>query len=121
MEKLKVFVIVFATCSMSALVGFGLGYFVFGDISAPLEAHAEARVGEPIFYEDTEDAAPESEHLFVITSRDGAIVVYSAGEEHEIHDAAVNALPEVDRERLEQGIFADSEEELVRILEDYGS
>ncbi|MCL1878505.1 MAG: hypothetical protein FWF80_06580 [Defluviitaleaceae bacterium] len=128
MEKLKNFVIVFATCSLSAIAGFTLGYFVFGaiDVSAAggTKMHVEARFEDPEFVAQklAEEHAPvDPEHTFVITSRDGAMVVYSAGEEAEVHDIAVDALPEADRARLEHGIFADTEDELVRILEDYGS
>ena len=137
MEKLKIIAVIFATCATSSLVGFGLGYFVSGGISltAGANAYAPERLtelpgAEYVSYMDFEeetalDDSPAisnaEEHKFIVTSRNGSLVVYSAGAEAEVHDVAVDALPDADRERLEHGIYANTEEELARILEDYGS
>lgn len=126
MEKMKLGMLIFATCAASAVAGFALGYFVYGEEQVITKTHAEARIAVPFGYyaeppEKPAPPSPEPEYKFVVTSRDGAIVVYYAGEETEFYDVAIDGLPDADRERLEQGIFAYTEEELARILEDYGS
>ncbi|MCL2355819.1 MAG: hypothetical protein FWC70_01510 [Defluviitaleaceae bacterium] len=117
-ERLKIGALIFATATAAVCAGFVLGYFAFG--RAATNTLVEAQIAVPLNYEEPPEPE-EPEHKFVVTSRDDAIIVYSAGEEADIFDVAVNALPEPDRERLLQGIFANTEEELARILEDYGS
>jgi len=135
-------------CTISALVGIGLGYFVFGP--AALSAQ-EAETEHEIKYADFQKYVPEQEatqvynptpptplpeppaepiepppHLFVVTTVDGYIAVYHAasdgkGELIEITSTPTNALPLIEQSRLAQGIRIYTEEALIRILEDYGS
>jgi hypothetical protein len=148
MKKTKFYKLLIVTCTASALLGIALGYFVFGPIGVsartgaanPPPETAEERKIEKITTEpllayvnyDTKSAQefePDREpttpaHRFIVTSKDGVIVVYHAGEKSEIKEVTltpVNALPPEEQERLAQGILIYTEEALIRILEDYGS
>jgi hypothetical protein len=142
MGKRKYFAIIAATCTLSAAAGVMLGYFIFGPIGITARAETagesfyEAAACEEVFeYENCnsqlfahneiafEQFDGEPEHSFVVTTRDGFIVVYCAraNELREVTFTPVNALPPEERERLAQGIRIYSEEALIRILEDYGS
>ena len=129
----------------SVLMGFMLGYIVFGSggnmlayaegglayqpappyVAAPqYEAHMAMAENH-----DTPHAHPPAEdepsHLFVITTLDGFLVVYHAEEYgggiKEVTNTFVGALAPEELERLEQGIRIYSAEALAKILQDYGS
>jgi hypothetical protein len=132
MEKRKFHVILFAMCALSAVIGIMLGYFVFGPIgvSATMFELQELSIGKPVNYEipATQGFAKiefeEQEYKFTVASENGYIVVYYAGESPQIKEITftpINALPAEEQERLARGIHIYTEEELVRILEDYGS
>jgi len=66
------------------------------------------------------------DHKYVVTARDGFIVVLYAGHNksgtvHTITNTPITALPQEEQERLANGINVYSEEALFRILEDFGS
>ncbi|MCL2216118.1 MAG: hypothetical protein FWB91_03755 [Defluviitaleaceae bacterium] len=104
MAKSRMYVLI-GICAVSALLGIGLGYFVFGPIGfsareADLENNADYEIfqkyapNEPDFllaYSDitpehnpgpddspAEAPSPEPLHRFVVTTLDGYIVVYHA-------------------------------------------
>ena len=58
---------------------------------------------------------------FVLKTYEGKIALFRENSEkpYQILDIEVYLLPDADRELLEQGILAESEEELKKILEDW--
>jgi hypothetical protein len=136
MEKSKFYTLLVFTCTVSALLGISLGYFVFGPmgVSARTDEYvlAEKFSGKQAYVNydykvshiEAEQNTPEFAHGFIVTSRDGVVVVYHAGEPPEIMEVTiipVNAFPQEEQERLSEGIRIYTEEALFRILEDYGS
>ena len=143
--------------SLSALLGIGMGYLVFGPLYARTNneqqgvyynyddnimlaglmydnsLHLEQQsyynmeleyneVGEMVVCED------EETHSFIVTSYDGyVIILYSEANGkaewviHEITTTPVSGLPYEEQERLISGIPVYTEEELIRILQDYES
>ncbi|MCL1863997.1 MAG: BofC C-terminal domain-containing protein [Defluviitaleaceae bacterium] len=127
MENKKFFASLIGACVFSSVLGLLLGYFIFGPIGV------SARTGESEWVEEipteytlhtnTEPPpeTPEDDYKFVVTSKDGVIVVYQGETLKETTQTYINALPTEEQERLAQGIPIRTEEALVRILEDYGS
>lgn len=145
MEKRGMLMLIGA-CTISALLGIGMGYLVFGPIgfSAQINGHVGqyAPASEPEFlladFDIFSDSyatnppdypvvqSPESYHRFLVTSHDGYIAVYhtdgdGSNELMEVTTTRTNALPLVEQQRLAHGIRIYTEEALIRILEDYGS
>ncbi|MDE6004235.1 MAG: hypothetical protein K2G88_02495 [Oscillospiraceae bacterium] len=58
---------------------------------------------------------------FILKTYQGKIALFRENSEkpYQILDIEIYLLPDADRELLEQGIFAESEEELKKILEDW--
>jgi len=135
------------TCVLSVCLGLGLGYAFFSPHDAEeikntadqtaneFEAAAyavfspdvvpriiEQNPGLEVFTELAE------ENIFLVSSRDGLIVVYYAPKDGEsashlrtITNISTAALPQEEQERLAEGIAVYSEDELLRLLEDYSS
>ena len=59
--------------------------------------------------------------IFVITTQNDRVVVYSEGEVYLRTDTIVSQLPKKDRLKLNEGITVFSEKELKELLEDYCS
>lgn len=60
--------------------------------------------------------------IFILGSYQGHIALWEqerTGEPIQIYPVSVSMLPEADREALERGICADSQEALAAMLEDY--
>ena len=135
-----------SACMASVLVGFMMGYIFFGaSANNPVYADTTAvyQSGTPYltvsYYDSFEPSAqpPSSpyvqpdpavdtpSHLFVVTMLNGYLVVYHADEYggglKERTNTFVGALAPEELERLTVGIRIYSDEELVRILQDYGS
>ena len=135
-----------SACMASILVGFIMGYIFFGaDGNYPAYADTATvyQAGAPYlpvsYYDSFEPPAQQSAppynhpgpdddastHLFVVTTLDGYLVVYHADEYggglKEMTNTHVGALAPEELERLTIGIRIYSDEELVRILQDYGS
>ena len=136
MQKVKFYSGLVGICVLSAAAGLTFGYFVIGPIGVSAQERAYyAGYPEPAvpaynydFPDPYDDALPIADddapvHNFLVTSRDGLIIVYHADESHvkEITSIPVNALPEAEQARLAEGIRIYTEEALFRILEDYGS
>ena len=129
-------------CMASVLIGFGVGYMVFGPIDEAL-AYADTKTvhqaGAPYYeavnymeymqqeilcspyaYDEALDI-----HLYVVKILDGYITVYysehNGGGIKVFTNIHAGALSREDQDSLIQGIRVYSEEELVRILQDYGS
>ncbi len=60
---------------------------------------------------------------FLLGIRDGYVALWKTGlrEPVRVFPYQVSSLPEVDQRRLEKGIIIASEEELIRLIEDYFS
>lgn len=58
---------------------------------------------------------------YVLREREGRVYVYTAGEPFMLTDINPAALPSVDRDKLRQGIAAADKEELLSLIEDFGS
>lgn len=73
-------------------------------------------------YSDAEKIDP-TEKYYIVKDFYGKIAVFESGgsEPIEITDALTSYLPEYDRQQLKNGVRADSEKELKRLLEDYCS
>ena len=136
-----------ATCVLSVLLGIGLGYAFFAspeDMAniEPIAEHLEtvhASVEpellpqqqaeyEPAMEVFSELTPPHIPHMYIVTSKDGSVVVYYANPSGEppdqirtITNISVAALPLEEQARLTQGILVYTEDALFRILEDYGS
>jgi len=139
MEKL----IVGGICTISALIGIGLGYMAFGSIRASAMVDNEIftndyvaeylDVGvelEDIVYSESVQAEPVEEyaHRYLVTASDGYIVIYnlmmdekSGGQVREVTTTTIDSLAPEEQALLLGGIRIYTEEALVRILEDYGS
>lgn len=76
---------------------------------------------EPIEKGAKIDISSQNEY-YIIKEYDGKIAVFSNNFDKPIHtldSPYVRDLPEYDRELLEEGIVANSKDELTKILEDY--
>ncbi|MCL2200111.1 MAG: BofC C-terminal domain-containing protein [Defluviitaleaceae bacterium] len=130
MENRKFYTALIGACTFSSVLGLMLGYFIFGPIGVSART-GEQPVVEEIPYihyaepyvkaEEQPEPSEEESYKFVVTSKDGVIVVYQGDRLKETTQTYVNALPIEEQERLAQGIPIYTEEALVRILEDYGS
>ena len=61
---------------------------------------------------------------FILRSHEGHIAVYSAAKQREmltLTDIDTASLPSADQAELEKGIFAGDSDELLMLLEDFGS
>ncbi|MCL2578146.1 MAG: hypothetical protein FWE27_08890 [Defluviitaleaceae bacterium] len=135
MQNSKYYTFLFSACTVSAIFGVALGYFIFGPIgvSAGVANSNGANYIEPYSenytiydYDDAQESETESTepaHNYILTVNDGYIVVLHAGDEDikEVTFTPANTLPIEDQERLAQGIRVYTEEALIRILEDFGS
>ena len=144
-EKIPGIVCVVA-CMASVLMGFGVGFIVFGidETMAYADTATVYQAGAPyhdVIYYDV-DRYGEYEpleitrlpyafnealdnHLYLVTISDGYIVVYNSesngGGVKMSTNTYVGALSTEDQERLLYGIRVYTDEELVRILQNYGS
>lgn len=60
--------------------------------------------------------------IFILGSYGGRVALWEqdrSGTPLQIYPVSVTMLPEADRAALEQGIYADSQETLTQLLEDY--
>jgi hypothetical protein len=89
------------------------GYVLYSKIAAEAQPLAPQEKSVP----------PAPSHAYILTARDGYIVVLHAHDrtEKEITPTPVNIFPPEEQERLAQGIYVYTEEALFRLLEDYGS
>ena len=129
-------------CMASVLMGFALGFIVFGPVQqtvAYADTAAVHYLSEPYFapinpencmppvaeYSQPAEYEPPASHLYVVTMLDGYIVVYYAEENgggiKELTNTFAGALATEEQERLAMGIRIYTDEELARILQDYGS
>jgi len=142
--------IMLAVFTCTALFGIVAGYLVFGPLRTAATETTRAYYGyaqqdtpyqtliyaETLYPPATVYAPPEATTMqatppayrYLVTSRDGQIVVYYAdtgGKAHTrvnmIVNTSVAALPQEEQALLLQGILVHTEDELFRILEDYGS
>lgn len=68
--------------------------------------------------------APEAETVYILREYDGQIAVYVTGDEKEpvlLTGILTSSLRKTDRELLAEGIPARGDEELAKLLEDFGS
>ncbi|WP_461247497.1 BofC C-terminal domain-containing protein [Treponema sp. R6D11] len=71
--------------------------------------------------ESPDGALPPDEIKYMIQEYNGAIGVFKGTELIKIADVDIESLRAGDREALVKGIIVDTEEEVARLLEDYGS
>ena len=129
--KTKFFALMSVVCTVLAVAGIALGYFVFGPLGVSVRANAangdifeEQPVQIPAYVNHDTPAPIEPAHGYILTSHNGVVVVHHFGDKTGIKETTripVNALPPEDQARLAEGIRIYTEEALVRILEDYGS
>jgi hypothetical protein len=132
MKTNRFFALLLGTCTASALIGVLFGYYVFGSIVVSTDSaiynEALSEIAEDANqtasaqgYTENENESDTDEPVFVVTSKDGYIVVYFADEISEVTFTPVHSLPQEEQERLARGISVYTEDDLFRILEDYGS
>ena len=144
MQKTKYYTILFGVCTLSSAMGVALGYFIFspiggstGVIGANAAHYSSYYLDEIPAYvnfdisavQETDPEIPyelthEISYSYIVTSHEGFIAVYRAGEKPELMEITTtptNALPQEEQDRLSQGIHIHTEEALIRILEDFGS
>ena len=135
-----------AACMASVLMGFGLGFLAFGSADENLtyaDTTTVYQAGAPYYgavnyeeyelpeiscvpyaYYETVDTNFDS-HMYVVKAVDGYIVIYysesNGGGVMEFTSIFAGALSMEDQQRLAEGIPVYTNEELVRILQDYGS
>ncbi len=68
------------------------------------------------------DPTKDKNHKYLVKGDSGKINIFENGEKTPIKtiEQEVEYLPEYDRQMLENGIYAESAEQLDKILEDYG-
>ncbi len=69
------------------------------------------------------ETAASSEQIYVLREYNGKIASFYKGKETpiDVFDVSVNSFGEYDKQALYKGIFAYSEEELNKLIEDYTS
>lgn len=78
-------------------------------------------------YDGKKDEAPtavtEVQHLYTLTEYGGRIALYKKGFSMpvEIYDINISSLPLSDRELIKNGINAESDDEIQKVIEDYTS
>ena len=141
MEKRDKYAMIAIAVCFSAL-GFAAGYFIFGPIGTIWANAGAAAVEPPATQYENFDGLPAAvnddmphtsteahvfapRHQYVVTARDGYIVVLAAGktgdEMRTVTDISISSLPAEEQARLANGIYIYDEHALFRILEDYGS
>jgi len=139
MEKLKQFIITLIVVSIVFLC-VGAGYMVRGQVYVPgsdtanhenvADYRPQYTSHDDMYLEmapETAVQSPAYAHKYVVTSANGYIVVHYASYEGKAsHLRTITNIPTCplaleELERLQLGIHVYTEEELFRILEDYGS
>jgi len=145
-EKIPAVVCAMA-CLVSVLMGFTIGYLfvypsepllAYGDTATVYKsgtphmatvyefANPPAQYPETVYEEPVlESEDPVASHIYVVTIWGGYIAIYHAqgygGGLIEVTSTAVGMLAPEELERLAEGIKIYSDEDLARILQDYGS
>lgn len=99
-------------CILISLCAFAvIGIAGFGSLNADNQTAQQAQT--------TEATAP----LYTFSQYRGKLALYQRGYAMpvEIYDVYLDSLPEEDRLQITQGIFADSDAEIQKIIEDYTS
>lgn len=63
----------------------------------------------------------EQEGAYVLKEQEGRVYVYTAGAPFMLTDIDPSGLPAVDRDKLRKGISAGGRDELLALIEDFGS
>lgn len=92
-----------------------------GTISALVPENQDER--SYIGTESATSADDAGEEKYIVKEFFGKIAVFKGSDETpvEITDTAVSSLPDYDKQQLKEGVYAYSEKELKRLLEDYCS
>ena len=93
-------------------------FFVAAAISADLSVR-ERGISENVSTPEVEEKIQES--MYTLMEHEGKVYVYSGGKPFVLTDIDPVGLPKADREKLKQGIGADSRETLLGLIEDFGS
>jgi len=118
-------------CALCVLIGIGVGYLLWQPSAAAYAAAPDELVLDSIEQDivnptDTQSSLyfnSSQEALYVVGIFNGYIAVYyaSGGNIKEVTSTPVSALVEEEQQRLANGIPIYNDEQLVRILQDYGS
>lgn len=92
-------------------------------IAVPLTVLAAAAAAGSLLSRPVEAVAETPEPKYILSGYDGLVAVFVPGEEKPsfVTETPVSVLPSADREALKVGMPVYSEEELTRLLEDYGT
>ena len=93
-------------------------FFVSASVSAEI-GRQEARPERSVL--QTAEPEPTNAPAFTLMEHNGRVYVYSAGAPFMITDFDPSGLPAADREKLRLGIAAEDREELLGLIEDFGS
>jgi len=93
-------------------------FFVSASVSAEISRQEEMQARHIV---RTAEPEATNEPAFTLMEHNGRVYVYSAGAPFMITDIDPSGLPTADREKLRAGIAADDREELLGLIEDFGS
>ncbi len=94
-------------------------FFVSAAVSANISSlDGKERGAMPEVSQPAETQIPP---MYTLMEHEGRVYVYSGGEPFMLTDIDADSLPVSDREKLRVGIGADNKEELLSLLEDFGS
>ena len=93
-------------------------FFVSASIAAEISRQEEQQARR---IAQTVEPEPTPESAFTLMEHNGRVYVYCAGAPFMITDIDPTGLPSADREKLRMGIAADNREELLGLIEDFGS
>lgn len=92
-------------------------------IAIPLAVLTAAVAAGVMLNRPTDATADVPQPKYILSGYEGMVAVFLPGSEQPsyVTDAPVSCLPAADRKILTEGLPVFSEEELTRLLEDYGS
>ncbi len=96
-------------------------FFVSASISADISRKEEEQARLIVDTQEAPAAEPTHEAAFTLMEHEGRVYVYSAGAPFMLTDIDPAGLPSADREKLRLGIGAKDREELLGLIEDFGS
>ncbi len=72
-------------------------------------------------FHSTTEFPEQSEHYYILKEYEGKLALFESEEitPKEIFDININIFPENDIKKLQKGILAENEEELIRLIEDF--
>ena len=115
---------IIAVCICSAiLLAAGILGVVLSGTTVNSTANSDLSQETPPPASSAQETAAAQTPKYRICEYEGKVAVFLAGRElpYQILETRVDSLPEYDQELLREGIAAQNEQELLELLQDYGS